>query len=305
MAGGPEGGRSGGGRVARRRCAACLEAWRASAFLAVAIVAHAASLTAETELTRQLPEAAGGRLAEPELYGLVSLQGALTLVFAIEYVFRARAYGCRFLFSPSGLFGLCLLALDVGAIVTRLEAMVFADQCASSAWCKSAMSVLLVVPWSFRALRLALLVPICPRLVQVRELEILCKGLPGALRTAVSGALILGGCAYAGGLLSVRWLRDSHACTPQGVCVRDAHGTLFRSFLTHMQVALTPRSALSAFGPLIADSAAWWRWVYVALFICITNFAILRLVTGAVCVGALQQCKKASQGRDKDQCSEA
>eukprot|EP00434_Breviolum_minutum_P007137 symbB.v1.2.006299.t1/scaffold375.1/size220138/17 len=240
---------------------------RGSVFIGIAIAVQSLVMGLELQLELQ----ANATLREqggPAFYILVVVDCILLLIFCVEYILRARVLKRRYLCSFSGLLDLVLVLSAFGYIsVIQLSALQLDD----------------TMKGVVRAVRLLRILRVVHLLQIMPALALLVKGLVSTIITIMDAMILLAIISYIGALICSEVLGRKD---PQ---FAHLFGSVPLSFLTHIQLVLVEGWPAIG-GPMLGDSRFWAT--YLVIFILLSNFALLNLVTGVVCERVMELARQ-------------
>lgn len=230
---------------------------KADIFFVSVIFLQAVNLGIEVELSCNSPTNQPTGWAKTVL---TILEVIFTAIFCFELVYHLRHVGCEYLKHITHILDAFLVfvaVMDLGFTLTGTS---------SPFNLVAAMRI-------FRLLRLARVL----RLLRFfRELKVILKMLMRTFSAACWSVLLLITLCYCGALLCAEIL----GVKDDDPDIQFLFGSVPHSLLTHVKLAMVEAWPDIA-APMFSHSGLW-RY-YVAIFICIANFALLNVVTGAIC----------------------
>ncbi|CAK9076128.1 Voltage-dependent L-type calcium channel subunit alpha-1F (Voltage-gated calcium channel subunit alpha Cav1.4) [Durusdinium trenchii] len=204
----------------------------------------------------------------PAFYTLLVVDCLLLVIFLVEYILRSRALRWKHICSPLGVLDLILLLGGSGYV----GLVQFSSIQISGTMLGVVRAVRLL-----RILRMVHLLQILP------ALALLVKGLVSTIITIMDAMILLGIISYIGALICSEVLGRKD---PQ---LGNFFSSVPLSFLTHIQLVLVEGwPTISA--AMLNDSKFWAA--YLVVFICLSNFALLNLVTGVVCERVMELARQ-------------
>ena len=200
-------------------------------------------------------------------YSLLTMDALLLVIFSAEYFLKGRALGMAYMCSLLGILDMILL-LSASAYLTLSVAEIHIN---------GALLGLVRAARLLRILRLVHLLQILP------ALALLVKGLVSTMITIMDAMILLCILSYIGALICSEILGNDNEV------LRGFFGSISTSFLTHIKLVLVegwPQIAAAMLG----DSNMWAAYLFV--FICLSNFALLNLVTGVVCERVMELARQ-------------
>ncbi|CAK9048675.1 unnamed protein product [Durusdinium trenchii] len=240
------------------------EAWILSAeghlFMGAIIAFQSLVLGAEVSLELEVEETWLKRWA----IGLLFLDVLFLFIFFVEYILRSHALRMQYVLSASGLFDLLLLVTGLfAALVAFLDLLEL-----------PLPELLLGVAKSIRRLRILRI----GRVFAIfPALSLLIKGLIRTQVAIVDSAVLICMMSLMGALLCAEELGHSE----EG---KELFGSVLQSFFVHLQLVLI--EAWPDIAEVMMRSSKFWA-VYVVLFLMVSSFAVLNVVTAIVCDGVL------------------
>ena len=192
----------------------------------------------------------------------------LLLIFSVEYLLRSFALRLTYVFSWLGGIDLMLLLTGVFSTVVISMEMAFGD--VSGTLLSTVHSVR-----RLRVLRIARLLQIFP------ALQVLIKGLIGTMIAIADSMILICLMSFVGALLCCEALGDEK----HSIELRNLFGSVPGSFLIHIQLVLV--EAWPDVASVMMTNSPFWG-IYVIVFVALSNFTILNVVTGVVCDAVLE-----------------
>lgn len=265
-------------RRVRRAGNAWIQTDQASVIIGVAITVQALlmGIDLELEFAAQLDQEeqsqlAGGALRERggfAFYFVLTMDCLLYTVFTVEFFLRLRAVGIKFMRTALGVLDFILLLSAGGYIVLQLTDITL----------PYTMVGLVRTVRLLRVLRFVHILAIVP------ALALLVKGLVSTLITIMDAMILLGILSYVGALLCSEAL--GNASSPE---LQTFFGTIPLSFLTHIKLVLV--EGWPEISEAMLQDSDYWS-VYLIIFIFLSNFALLNLVTGVVCERVMELARQ-------------
>ena len=257
---------------------AWIQTEQASLLVGIAICVQALMMAIDLELEfafqkQQVEQSqlAGGALRQQggvAFYSVLAMDCLLFVVFSIEFILRLRATGRKYLRSPLGLLDIVLL-LSAGGYIVLLVTEIRLP---------GAMLGLVRFVRLLRILRFVHILAIVP------ALALLVKGLVSTLITIIDAMILLAILSYVGALLCSEALGDA----PDGE-LQYFFGSVPSSFLTHIKLVLV--EGWPEIGEAMMQDSDFWS-LYLVMFIFVSNFALLNLVTGVVCERVMELARQ-------------
>ncbi|CAE7519862.1 Cacna1f [Symbiodinium natans] len=226
---------------------------------------------AQAQVEHRHFQLAGGALRQQggfAFYFVLTMDCVLFIVFAVEYILRLRAVGRKFMCSALGILD-CILLLSAGGYVVLQVTEISLP---------GAMVGLVRTVRLLRILRFVHILQIVP------ALALLVKGLASTLITIMDAMIMLGILSYVGALLCSEALGDAPSAELQYF-----FGTVPASFLTHIKLVLV--EGWPEISEAMMRDSDYWS-VYLVIFIFLSNFALLNLVTGVVCERVMELARQ-------------
>ncbi|CAE7710897.1 unnamed protein product [Symbiodinium sp. CCMP2456] len=265
-------------RRVRRAGNAWIQTDQASVVIGVAITVQALlmGIDLELEFAAQLDQdeqsqLAGGALRERggfAFYFVLTMDCLLYTIFTVEFFLRLRAVGIKFMRTALGVLDFILLLSAGGYIVLQLTDITL----------PGAMVGIVRTVRLLRVLRFVHILAIVP------ALALLVKGLVSTLITIMDAMILLGILSYVGALLCSEAL--GNATIPE---LQTFFGTIPLSFLTHIKLVLV--EGWPEISDAMLQDSDYWS-VYLIIFIFLSNFALLNLVTGVVCERVMELARQ-------------
>jgi voltage-gated sodium channel len=212
--------------------------------------------------------------------GWVAGEMIFTALFSIELALRL--YGLRIYFFRDSWNLFDLILVVIGVVDTFLLSVISAAR-ASDGKKDESLSVFMAM----RVARLLRLARIFRLLRFFKELWLLVAGVLSALRTLMWTWLFVLLIIYVFGLVATRLLGQEYG--DKDPDMREYFGTVSASMFTLFQVVTTEGWADVARGSMVHQPS---MWVFFILFISITTFAIMNVVTAVIVENTLDQAMK-------------
>lgn len=241
---------------------------QANFMLAIVIIFQAFLLGAEVSLELESQHAGQKHMPLRWSIAFEFLDIVLLLIFSVEYLLRSFALRLTYVFSWLGGIDLMLLLTGVFSTVVISMEMAFGD--VSGTLLSTVHSVR-----RLRILRIARLLQIFP------ALQVLIKGLIGTMIAIADSMILICLMSFVGALLCCEALGDEK----QSWELRNLFGSVPGSFLIHIQLVLV--EAWPDIASVMMTNSPFWG-IYVIVFVALSNFTILNVVTGVVCDAVLE-----------------
>ena len=241
---------------------------QANFMLAIVIIFQAFLLGAEVSLELESQHAGQKHMPLRWSIAFEFLDIVLLLIFSVEYLLRSFALRLTYVFSWLGGIDLMLLLTGVFSTVVISMEMAFGD--VSGTLLSTVHSVR-----RLRILRIARLLQIFP------ALQVLIKGLIGTMIAIADSMILICLMSFVGALLCCEALGDEK----QSWELRNLFGSVPGSFLIHIQLVLV--EAWPDIASVMMTNSPFWG-IYVIVFVALSNFTVLNVVTGVVCDAVLE-----------------
>ena len=241
---------------------------QANLMLAIVIIFQAFLLGAEVSLELESQHAGQKHMPLRWSIAFEFLDIVLLLIFSVEYLLRSFALRLTYVFSRLGGIDLMLLLTGVFSTVVISMEMAFGD--VSGTLLSTVHSVR-----RLRILRIARLLQIFP------ALQVLIKGLIGTMIAIADSMILICLMSFVGALLCCEALGDEK----HSIELRHLFGSVPGSFLIHIQLVLV--EAWPDVASVMMTNSPFWG-IYVIVFVALSNFTILNVVTGVVCDAVLE-----------------
>ncbi|CAL1162629.1 unnamed protein product [Cladocopium goreaui] len=243
---------------------------KGSVFIGIAIAVQSFVLGLELQFELEA-DATLRQQGGPAFYTLLVVDCILLVVFTLEYVLRSRVLKWKYMCSSMGLLDL-ILVLSAGGYIVVVQL--------------SSLQINGTLRGVVRAIRLLRILRVVHLLQIMPALALLVKGLVSTIITIMDAMILLAILSYIGALICSEVLGRKHASNSE---LKSFFSSVPLSFLTHIQLVLVEGwPAIS--GPMLTDSKFWAA--YLVIFICLSNFALLNLVTGVVCERVMELARQ-------------